>query len=86
MVKVYAARTLPVNPSDAPLVLTRDVLWRALQRKIRRATEFVPNMRECNVTSDEDSVVVRDCVLEYQNGTQRTMQETVTSFGKQWVC
>jgi hypothetical protein len=85
MVKVYAARTLPVNPPDAPLVLKRYLLWEALQRKIRHATEFVPAMRQCTVVSDEKDVVLRDCVLEHQNGELRNMREEVTSYGKQWV-
>jgi hypothetical protein len=85
MVKVYAARTVPVNPPDAPFVLKRDLLWAALQRKIRYATEFVPMMKECKVISDENGVVVRDCVLEFQPGKVKEMREEVTSFGKQWV-
>jgi len=85
MVKVYAARTLPVNPPDAPLVLKRYLLWEALQRKIRHATEFVPAMRQCTVVSDEKDVVLRDCVLEHQNGELRNMREEVTSYGKQWI-
>jgi hypothetical protein len=86
MVKVYAARTLPVNPADAPFILGRNALWEALQRKIRRATEFVPMMKECNVVSDENDVVVRDCVLELGNKQLRHMREEVTSYGRQWVC
>lgn len=85
MVKIHTARTLPVNPPDAPFVLKRDLLWAALQRKIRHATEFVPIMRECTVISDENGVVVRDCVLEYEPGKKREMREEVTSYGKQWV-
>ena len=85
MVKIYAARTLPVNPPDAEFVLSLDTLWAGLQRKIRRATEFVPVMRECTVVSDENDVVVRDCVLEHQDGKLRNMREEVTSYGKQWV-
>jgi hypothetical protein len=85
MVKVYAARTLPVNPVGESSVLRRDLLWQALQRKIRNATEFVPDMKECTVISDKDGVVLRDCVLEHQNSKLRPMREEVTSYGKQWV-
>ncbi len=85
MVKVYAARTLPVNPPEAPFVLTRNALWEALQRKIRNATEFVPAMKSCTVVSDENNVVVRDCLLEHQSGDLRNMREEVTSYGNHWV-
>jgi Domain of unknown function (DUF1857) len=85
MVKVYAARTVPVNPPNESFVLERDLLWEALQRKIRRAPDFVPSMKECKVISDENDVVVRDCVLELGNKELRRMREEVTSVGKQSV-
>lgn len=85
MVKIYAARTLPVNPVDASLVLTRAQLWAALQRKVRRATEFVPAMRECLVEKDAGNFVVRKTTLEQHDGKLRHMTEEVTSVGQQWV-
>ncbi|KUL89364.1 hypothetical protein ZTR_03763 [Talaromyces verruculosus] len=84
MVVVYAARTLPVNPPEAPFVLKRDLLWQALQRKVRHATEFVPAMRSCNVISDKDDIVIRQCLLELPNGSMRNMREEVTSHNEQW--
>jgi hypothetical protein len=86
MVKVYAARTLPVNPPDAPFVLTKAQLWKCLQRKVRHATEFVPVMRNCTVTKDEGDFVVRNCLLEQYDGKMRDMTEEVTLVGEQWVC
>lgn len=85
MVKIFSARTLPVNPPDAEFVLDRATLWKALQRKIRNATEFVPAMRQCTVVSDKDGLVLRDCVLEKPDGSLREMREEVTSHGEQWV-
>ena len=86
MVKVYAARTVPVNPPDAPFVLGRDHLWQALQRKIRYAHEFVPVIKSCKVESDKDDVVVRDVVFTQPNGQVKEMREEVKSYGGQWVC
>lgn len=85
MVQIYSARTLPVNPPDAELILDRRLLWEALQRKIRNATEFVPSMQQCTVLSDKDGVVLRDCVLKQSDGSLRNMREEVTSIGDQWV-
>jgi Domain of unknown function (DUF1857) len=85
MVKVYAARTLPVNPADAPFPLKRNLLWTALQQKIRNAPDFVPAMKKCTVVKDEYNVVLRDCVLQLPNKKMKTMREEVTSHGNQWV-
>ena len=85
MVKIYAARTLPVNPPDAPFVLKRDLLWKGLQRKIRHADEFVLAIKKCTVVSDENNVVVRDCVFEQPNGEIKNLKEEVKSYGDQWV-
>ena len=85
MVKVYAARSLPVNPTTTTFILKRSLLWEALQRKIRNATEFVPAMKECKVLKDENDVVLRDCVLQMANGEMRNMREEVSSYGKQFV-
>lgn len=86
MVKIYVARTAPVNPSDAPFILTKAQLWAALQRKVRNATEFVPAMRECKVTKDEGDFVVRDVKFEGPDGRLRNMTEEITSVGQRWVC
>ena len=85
MVKVYAARTLPVNPANTTFILKRDLLWSAMQQKIRDATKFVPAMKECKVLKDENDVVLRDCVLQTGTGEMRKMREEVSSHGKQWV-
>ncbi|OAL27568.1 hypothetical protein AYO22_03472 [Fonsecaea multimorphosa] len=85
MAKVYVARTLPVNPPDAPFILTRATLWAALQRKIRRAPEFVPSITKCTVLKDEGDFVVRDAVMIDYDGKPQTMHEEVTSVGQQWI-
>ena len=86
MVKVRAARSVPVNPPDATFILKRIQLWTALQRKVRHATEFVPLMKSCTVVKEEGDVVLRDAVLVQENGTVREMREEVTSYWQQWVC
>lgn len=85
MVKVFAARTLAVNPSTTTFILRRQQLWESLQSKIRNAPEFVPAMKSCRVVKDQDDIVVRDCQLQLPNGTMRNMREEVTSHGDQWV-
>ncbi|RFU27357.1 hypothetical protein B7463_g8981, partial [Scytalidium lignicola] len=85
MAKVYVARTLPVNPPDAPFILTRATLWAALQRKTRRAPEFVPSITECTVLKDEGDFVVRNALMIDYDGEPRMMHEEVTSFGQQWI-
>lgn len=75
MVKLYAALKLPVNPDDAPFILSRAQLWQALLRKVRHADEFVPVMRDCTVVTDEGDFVVRNAVLEKHDGTLRHMTE-----------
>lgn len=86
MVRIYAARTLPVNPADAPFVLTRQQLWKALQRKIRHAEEFVPVIKQCVVVKDSNDIVLRECLLETPSGETKPMTEEVTSHGEQFVC
>ncbi|PKY07908.1 DUF1857-domain-containing protein [Aspergillus campestris IBT 28561] len=85
MVRIHAARTLPVNPPDAPFVLTRRQLWKALQRKIRHADEFVPAMKKCVVVKDSNDIVLRECLLETPSGETKTMTEEVTSHGEQFI-
>lgn len=60
MVVINVAYTQAINPAGATPVLTRPQLWAGLQRKIRRAQDFVPVITECTVVEENDNVVVRD--------------------------
>ncbi|KAI1475692.1 hypothetical protein K445DRAFT_53523 [Daldinia sp. EC12] len=55
MVTFNLAYTAPINPSGASPVLTVPQTWAGLQRKVRRAQDFVPIIEECNVLSEETS-------------------------------
>ncbi|RYP03814.1 hypothetical protein DL764_004864 [Monosporascus ibericus] len=69
MVTVNLAYTAPINPAGAEPVLTESQVWAGLQRKVRRAHEFVPVITSCEVlsegkTDDGDKVkVVREVVF-----------------------
>jgi hypothetical protein len=85
MVRVYGAGTIPVNGPKDSSILTRDQLWNALQRKIRRPEEFVPILSGCTVHSDENNVVKREVELNFGKWGKRHMHEKVTSHGDLWV-
>ncbi|KAI1807075.1 DUF1857-domain-containing protein [Daldinia bambusicola] len=55
MVTFNLSYTAPINPSDASPTLTISQVWAGLQRKVRRAQDFVPIIEECNVLSEEPS-------------------------------
>jgi hypothetical protein len=59
MVNIHIAYTEPVNPSGATPILTRDQIWRGLQRKVRRAQDFIAVVEGCDIVSDEPDEVVR---------------------------
>jgi hypothetical protein len=60
MVAIYVAYTQQINPAGVTPVLTRAQIWAALERKVRRAQDFVPVITECKVLEDKDNVVVRE--------------------------
>jgi hypothetical protein len=49
---IYTAYTAPCNPPSSPVKLTRPLLWKALQRKVRRGQDFVPVIESCEVLED----------------------------------
>jgi hypothetical protein len=59
MVNIHLAYTEPVNPAGASPTLTRDQIWRGLQRKIRRAQDFIAVVEGCDIVSDAPEEVVR---------------------------
>jgi hypothetical protein len=46
------AFTAPINPEGATPVLSQSQVWSGLQRKVRRAYEFVPIITACEVVSE----------------------------------
>ncbi|KAI1098191.1 DUF1857-domain-containing protein [Jackrogersella minutella] len=91
MITINIAYTAPVNPSSATPVLTQAQVWAGLQRKVRRAQDFVPIIEDCTVVSEEtvpgtDNVkVTRD--VQFAAGSQPAdvtlntlVREVCTSF------
>ncbi|KAF3057022.1 hypothetical protein GL218_06095 [Daldinia childiae] len=55
MVTFNLAYTAPINPSGTSPTLTIPQIWAGLERKVRRAQDFVPIIEECNVLSEEET-------------------------------
>ena len=68
MVIIHVAYTELINPSGATPVLTRKQVWKGLQRKIRRAQDFVPPIEGCDVLEEYDNVVVRQAHFKHTPG------------------
>ncbi|KAF4548053.1 Hypothetical protein D9617_32g091730 [Elsinoe fawcettii] len=76
---ISLAYTAPINPPDAPVVLTKDQVWAGLQRKIRFAPEFVSAISTCDVVSDQgEAEVVREVV--FAANPDKRVQERVVSY------
>lgn len=66
MVVIHCAYTEPINPSGVTPILTRKQVWNGLQRKIRRAQDFVPIITGCDVLEDKGEEVTR--IAHFSNG------------------
>lgn len=66
MAVINLAYSAPINPSGASPVLTEDQVWKGLQRKVRKAHEFVAPILKCEVLSEEET----------ETGTKVTRQVT----------
>ena len=89
MVAIYVAYTQPINPAGGTPVLTRAQIWNGLQRKIRRAQDFVPVISGCKVLEDNDNVVVREAYFTIggvpgQSG--KSVREVCKSYEPTKVC
>jgi len=62
MVVIHCAYTEQINPSGTTPVLTRDQIWRGLQRKVRRAQDFVPVIEDCEVLEERTTDGVPEVV------------------------
>ena len=60
MVVIHCAYTEKINPSGASPILTRDQIWKGLQRKIRKAQDFVPVITATDVLEEKENEVVRE--------------------------
>lgn len=55
MVTINIAYTAPINPTGAEPKLTQAQIWAGLERKVRRAQEFVPIIVSCDVIAEEQT-------------------------------
>ncbi|RDA94199.1 hypothetical protein CP533_6640 [Ophiocordyceps camponoti-saundersi (nom. inval.)] len=60
---IHVAATAPINPPGADPVLNEAQVWDGLQRKVRRADEFVPLISSCVVVEESANVVKRKVVF-----------------------
>ncbi|KAM0806768.1 hypothetical protein AB5N19_07105 [Seiridium cardinale] len=55
MVTINIAYTAPINPAGAGPTLSQPQIWAGLERKVRRAQDFVPIIVACDVISEEQT-------------------------------
>ena len=81
MVVVHCAYTEQINPSGVSPALSRDQIWKGLQRKIRRAQDFVPVIKSCDVIEDRENEVVREAHFSEALGMPaHTVREVCKSY------
>ena len=81
MVVVNCAYTEQINPQGASPVLTRDQVWKGLQRKIRKAQDFVPVIESCDVLEEKENEVVREAHFKAAMGQPaHTVREVCKSY------
>ncbi|XEV02946.1 hypothetical protein FSHL1_008233 [Fusarium sambucinum] len=66
MVVINIAYSAPINLPDVTPVLTEAQVWKGLQRKVRKAHEFVAPILSCEVINEEET----------ETGTKVTRQVT----------
>lgn len=80
MVTIHCAYTEQINPAGASPVITRDQIWKGLQRKIRRAQDFVPIIEGCDVIEEKDNQVIREAHFKAALGNPaKTVREDCRS-------
>lgn len=81
MVTINCAYTEQINPADASPVLSREQIWKGLQRKIRKAQDFVPIIHACDVLEEKDNEVVREAHFKERDGVPaQSVREVCKSF------
>ncbi|GAB7358026.1 hypothetical protein MBLNU230_g0191t1 [Neophaeotheca triangularis] len=81
MVTINCAYTEPINPTGATPTLTRQQVWKGLQRKVRRAQDFVPVITGTDVVEDKGDEVVRVAHFKAMHGQpEREVREVCRSF------
>jgi Domain of unknown function (DUF1857) len=87
MVTINVACTQAINPAGATPILTRAQLWAGIERKVRRAHDFVPVFKDCKVIDERDNVIVRETQLKPMEGRPgKTQRETCKLYKPVKVC
>jgi hypothetical protein len=87
MVIIYTAYTEQINPSGATPVLTRDQIWKGLQRKVRRAYDFVPVIDDCKVIEEKANQVIREAhFMPFNDAPAKWVRETCIEYYPTKVC
>lgn len=81
MVRLYVNYTAPINPPSATPYLSQSQIWAALQRKVRRAQDFVPAITSCTVLEEHDNVITRNVVFApgFMGDAAKTVKEVCVS-------
>ncbi|KAI9783064.1 MAG: hypothetical protein M1839_004233 [Geoglossum umbratile] len=58
------AYTVPINPPNATLTLTKPEVWQALLRKARRPQDYVPVIESCTIISESATGLVREVTIK----------------------
>ncbi|RDA83079.1 hypothetical protein CP532_2564 [Ophiocordyceps camponoti-leonardi (nom. inval.)] len=75
---IHVAATAPINPPGANPVLSEGQVWDGLQRKVRRAEEFVPLISSCVVVEERANVVTRKVV--FAEDEEKAVTEVCTEY------
>lgn len=77
MVVIHCAYTEAINPSGSSPVLSRDQIWRGLQRKIRKAQDFVPVIEATDVLEEKENEVIRVAHFKAMNGHEAHSEKEI---------
>lgn len=81
MVVINCAYTEKINPPGASPVLSKTQIWNGLQRKIRRAQDFVPIIEGCDVLEESENTVIREAHFQAAMGNPaKTVREVCKSY------
>ena len=66
MVVISTAASVPINPSGASPILTREQVWAGLVIKCRQPQRFIPTMQDTTVVSHTADEIVR--IVKFKPG------------------
>jgi hypothetical protein len=72
---ISVSKTIPVNPPDTDVRLTRADVWQGLEAKANNALPFVPAMTACDVIERDDRVIVREIEFRGERFGERVTLE-----------